>query len=414
MSVDTHQGLEAAVTERRVVEFARRVIGIPSPRFEEGPLADYLEGVMRGLGMETEFVPYIMEGKRSKNVIGRLRGTRPGSTVILNAHMDTGSGQYRGLVFQPERWTKDPFAGVVEDGWLYGLGTHNNKQGLTQCTMAVDALVRARVNFAGEIVLAFVIAETVSGVGTQGVLAHGLRGDMALVAEGTGLDIVTLSTGCIRGIITVSGDHQHHSQHVNAIEVAAKVVQAFGRSYRPLTPGEWMTFAPHPKLPTYPRVAIREIRSELEVVNLYVDVVAVPGQTAASVERDLRGFLARLEPQIEALRWTLELRGWEPPLSTNTHFGPDETPADHPLVRAVAAAHAEVRGEPPTIGTGRRLGGASDAQNFKNAGIPAIDYGAGSIREDCGTWPAVDERIRVRDLIDSVRITALAVANLCR
>ena len=414
MTVLTRQELQAAVEERRVIDFARRIIGIPSARYEEGPLADYLEGVMHGLGMETEFVPVERGGKRTKNVIGRLRGSRSGPTVILNAHMDTGSGQYRGLVFQPEKWTKDPFAGIVEDGWLYGVGTHNNKQGVVSCLMAVDTIVRQRVEFAGEIVLAFVVAETVSGVGAQAVLDAGLRGDMALVAEGTGLDIVTLSTGCIRGIITIFGSHEHHSRHTSAIELACKVVEAFGPTYRTVGPNEWLAYTPHPKLPAYPRTAIREIYSDLDSVKLHVDVVAVPSQTAVSVERDLRKFLSDRQTHLPELRWDLEMRGWEPPFSDNTHYGADETPPEHPIVHAVAAAHTAVRGEQPVIGTGRRLGAASDAQNFRNAGIPTIEYGPGSIKEDCGGWPCVDERVKVKDLVDAVRVIAIAVTDICR
>lgn len=401
------------VSEDRVVDFARRIIGIRSPRYEEGPLADYLEGVMRGLGMETSFVPVERGGMRTKNVVGRLKGSRPGPTVVLNAHMDTGSGQYRGLVFQPENWTKDPFGGEVEDGWLYGLGTHNNKQGLAVCTMAVDALVRAGADIAGEVQLAFVVAETVSGVGTKAVLEAGFRGDMALIAEGTGLDVTTLSTGCVRGIITIHGSHEHHSQHKNAIYMAKDVIEAFGPTYRTVEPGEWMTYTPHPKLQGYPRFAIREIRSELDVVKLLLDVVAVPSQTVKSIEADLRRFLTDLAARVPGLQWELEMRGWEPPFSDNTHFGADETPQDHPIVQAVARAHERVRGAPPVIGTGRRLGAASDAQNYRVAGIPAIEYGPGSIKEDCGQWPCVDERVKVRDLVDATAIVAAAVADLC-
>jgi acetylornithine deacetylase len=410
----TTSPVHSTIDEKRVLSFARRIIGIPSARYEEGPLADYLEGVMRGLGMNTEFVPVERGGKHTKNVIGRLRGSRPGPTVILNAHMDTGSGQYRGLVFQPENWTKDPFAGIVEDGWLYGVGTHNNKQGIVSCLMAVDALVRQSVDFAGEIMLMFVVAETVSGVGTQAVLDAGIRGDMALVAEGTGLDVTTLSTGCIRGIITLTGGHEHHSQHNNAIYMAREVIDAFGPTYRTVAPDEWMTYEPHPKLPTYPRVAIREIYSDLDAVKLHVDVVAVPSQTPASVEKDLKNFLAHIQGRVPGLSWELDMRGWEPPFSDNTHGGAGEISLDHPIVKAVAAAHEVVRGKPPTIGSGRRLGAASDAQNFRNAGIPAIDYGPGSIKEDCGQWPCVDERVKVHDLVDAVRVISTALVQLCR
>ncbi len=414
MTAAASHRLHDAVDEGRVIDFARRVISIPSARFEEGPLADYLEGVMRGLSMTTEFVPVERGGMRTKNVIGRLRGSRPGPTVILNAHLDTGSGQYRGLVFQPENWTKDPFAGIVEDGWLYGLGTHNNKQGIVSCLMAVDTIVRREVEFAGEIILAFVVAETISGVGAQAVLDAGLRGDMALVAEGTGLDICTLSTGCVRGIITVHGGHEHHSRHTSAIEVACKVVEAFGPTYRTVGPDEWLTYTLHPKLPTYPRTAIREIHSDLDAVRLHADFVAVPSQTVRTIEQDLRKFLAGLQRRIPDFQWDLQMRGWEPPFSDNTHYGADETPPDHPIVMAVASAHRLVRGAEPVIGTGRRLGAASDAQNFRNAGIPAIEYGPGSIKEDCGQWPCVDERVKVRDLVDAVRVIAVATSDLCQ
>ena len=63
-------------------------------------------GQMRGLGLESEFVPVegagTDEGARV-SAVGRLRGTGGGKSLLFNGHLDTNPVS--------EGWTVDPWAG---------------------------------------------------------------------------------------------------------------------------------------------------------------------------------------------------------------------------------------------------------------------------------------------------------------
>jgi acetylornithine deacetylase/succinyl-diaminopimelate desuccinylase-like protein len=321
-------------------------------------------------------------------------------------------------VFQPERWTKDPFEGVVEDGYFYGLGTHNDKQGVCCMVMALDAIVRSGVEIDGEVIVAPVSAETAMGVGAGQLIKSGFRADYAIVLEGTGLDICPISVGKIRGRILVKGEHQHHSAHTNPNETLRYILEAFSPGYGDnRARGYLTTKVSEVELPNVPSAAIRWIRSDpqdLDTVAAYFDIPVLHDQTPESVTRDLQRLVADLKKEHPDLEAVIETQGWEPPYSDNYIWGAPGTSTASPIVTTVAKHHEAVRGSKPVVGSGRRYGGASDAASFRRAGIPTIEYAPGAIGSDgeLKAWPAIDERVRLKDVVDCTRIVARAAAEI--
>ena len=75
-------------------------------------MTEFLSERMKKVGLEVEQP----EGEKDRyNVIGRLRGSGEGQSLILNGHVEHN--------MVGEGWTKDPFGAVIEDGWKYIL-TH--------------------------------------------------------------------------------------------------------------------------------------------------------------------------------------------------------------------------------------------------------------------------------------------------
>ena len=75
-----------------------------------------------------------------------------------------------------------------------------------------------------------------------------------------------------------------------------------------------------------------------------------------------------------------------------------ETPAGHPLVRAVVEAHRDVRGAEPPLGG---VPGATDGTIlWRDARVPIVTYGPG------GKWIAhqVDEHVELDDLVASAEV----------
>src|SRR3954463_16047103 len=61
--------------------------------------------------------------KGNPNVIGVLKGTGGGRSIILNGHIDVvPEGDL-------EAWNEDPYSGVIQNGRLYGRGSSDMKGG---------------------------------------------------------------------------------------------------------------------------------------------------------------------------------------------------------------------------------------------------------------------------------------------
>jgi acetylornithine deacetylase/succinyl-diaminopimelate desuccinylase-like protein len=103
-----------------------------NPPGNELPLALYLEGVLRKEGVETT----LLKPRENRAVLlGRIRGNGSKRPVILLSHMDV-------VGVERERWSVDPFAGEVKDGYLYGRGAIDDKGMLAANLMTMLLLQR--------------------------------------------------------------------------------------------------------------------------------------------------------------------------------------------------------------------------------------------------------------------------------
>jgi acetylornithine deacetylase/succinyl-diaminopimelate desuccinylase-like protein len=104
-----------------------------NPPGNELPLALYLEAALRDEGVETtRYVP----AENRAVLVGRIRGSGTKRPVILLAHMDV-------VGVERARWSVDPFAGEVRDGYLYGRGAIDDKGMLAANLMTMLLLKRA-------------------------------------------------------------------------------------------------------------------------------------------------------------------------------------------------------------------------------------------------------------------------------
>ena len=104
-----------------------------NPPGNELPLALYLRSVLDREGIETRlFEP----SANRAALIGRIKGTGAGRAVMLLAHMDV-------VGVERERWSCDPFAGEIGDGYLYGRGAIDDKGMLAANLISMLALKRS-------------------------------------------------------------------------------------------------------------------------------------------------------------------------------------------------------------------------------------------------------------------------------
>lgn len=99
-------------------------------------LAELLATKFRALGAEVEIVPTPEAGR--VDFIARIKGDGSKKPVLLAAHGDV-------VGVEREKWTVDPFAGEVKDGYIYGRGAMDFKGGIAVFAQAIMELVKNRV-----------------------------------------------------------------------------------------------------------------------------------------------------------------------------------------------------------------------------------------------------------------------------
>src|SRR5437773_1596529 len=106
----------------------------------EGELARFVVEQMQRLGLEA-FTQEVEPGRM--NAIGIWRGTGGGKSLLFNGHLDTNP--------VTEGWTVDPWGGVYDDRFVYGIGVSNMKAGDAASFCAVERLIEGGVRLRGDV-----------------------------------------------------------------------------------------------------------------------------------------------------------------------------------------------------------------------------------------------------------------------
>ena len=111
-----------------------------------------------------------------------------------------------------------PFSGEIRDGVVWGRGAVDMKGGVASILGAVRAITAAGLGerLAGEILVASVPSEEDGGQGMLAAIRAGATGDMAVITEPTGLDIVIAHAGAITFRLTVPPDFNYARDVVDA------------------------------------------------------------------------------------------------------------------------------------------------------------------------------------------------------
>ncbi|MDW6020436.1 acetylornithine deacetylase/succinyl-diaminopimelate desuccinylase family protein [Mesorhizobium sp. BAC0120] len=133
------------------------------------PCAEYIGERLRKRGFGLEFIrgegaPGDSDRYPRTNVVARLDGRTPGPTVHFNSHID--------VVEAGDGWTVDPFAGVVQDGKVFGRGACDMKGGLAASIIAAEAFMAVYPDFSGAIEISGTADEESGGFGGVAHLAR--------------------------------------------------------------------------------------------------------------------------------------------------------------------------------------------------------------------------------------------------
>jgi acetylornithine deacetylase/succinyl-diaminopimelate desuccinylase-like protein len=92
-------------------------IDTSNPPGNETKAAEYIKQVLAAEGIPAQ----IYESAPGRgNVVARLKGNGKKKPLLLMGHLDV-------VGVERDKWTMDPFAAIVKDGYLYGRGSHDDK-----------------------------------------------------------------------------------------------------------------------------------------------------------------------------------------------------------------------------------------------------------------------------------------------
>jgi acetylornithine deacetylase len=195
------------------IDLLSQLISTPSLSREENQTADLLEDFFRRQGLSPK--------RSGNNVWLRSRNWKEGQPVILlNSHHDT--------VKPAAGYTRDPFAPVVVDGKLYGLGS-NDAGGALVSLISTFIALESHQGLGCNLMVAASAEEEISGPNGIAALLPELGPiDAAIVGEPTLLDLAIAE----RGLVVIDGETEGKSGHaarkegVNALYLAMEDILA--------------------------------------------------------------------------------------------------------------------------------------------------------------------------------------------
>lgn len=110
-------------------------IDTSNPPGNETKTAEYLKAILDTEGIPSEILA--LEPARG-NLVARLKGNGAKKPLLLMAHMDV-------VGVERDKWTVDPFAGLIQDGYVYGRGASDDKDDVAAMLQVFLMLHRRRI-----------------------------------------------------------------------------------------------------------------------------------------------------------------------------------------------------------------------------------------------------------------------------
>ena len=291
----------------------RELITTPSFSREEDKTAALLADFLSQRGVEAQ--------RELNNVWAFNKYYDPSKpTLLLNSHHDT--------VKPNASYNRDPFAAIVEDGKLYGLGS-NDAGGCLVSLIAAFLYFHSRENLKYNMVLAATAEEEISGRnGIELILPKLGKLEAAIVGEPTEMHMAVAEKGLLVLDCMVKGEagHAAREEGVNAIYEALPDIQWF-QQYR---------FAKE-------SAHLGPVKMSVTMINAGTQHNVVPDTCQFTVDVRLTDAYS-MEEVLEVIRQHVNAEV----TPRSTRLKPSAIPMEHPLVQAGLAMGRKTYGSPTT------------------------------------------------------------------
>ena len=420
-------------------------IDTSNPPGHETKGAAFLKSILDAEGIPSEIVE---RAAGRGNLIARLKGSGKKKPILLMGHIDV-------VGVEREKWTVDPFAGVIQGDYLYGRGVSDDKGMTTTCLEVMLLLKRGVVALDRDVIfLAEAGEESSTSVGMNFVVREHwdkIACEFAL-NEGGGFRVedgevkyhsVSPTEKVPRTIVLrAKGTSGHGSRPRldNAIVHLAAAVAKFGTWQPPMRLNEttreyfirlakisspekafWYSHIEDPAESAKIQETLRArdiTRNSMLRTSISPNIIkggfrsnVIPGDSEATLDvralpdEDMEAFLSTLravidDPAVEVIpQWGEDARPVTPPSKLDTE-----------MFRALE--RAQQRMFPKAITLPTMLTGATDSAQLRAKGVQAYGIGSLGTEEDGNRIHGNDERLSISGLRQFVEFLYSVVVDV--
>jgi succinyl-diaminopimelate desuccinylase len=377
---------------KRLIDFTKKLIQTPSLSLQEQVISKIIQKEMQDLLYDEVHVDDM------GNVVGILKGSGTGPTLMLNGHMDhAGVGDMA-----------DPFSGREMDGEpfghdgpvIYGRGAVDMKGAVASMIYAGGTIKKSGMKLSGHVLVSCVVREEMArGEGILHLLEKGWKADYAVSGEPSGLTVRIGHRGKMELKVTTIGRTSHGGfpqGGINAVMKMNKFINALQEKY-PLPDHSFLGRADCTviDIKASPGALTPIVPDRCEVV---IDRRFLPEESEEKLLAGFRSILEEIREQDPEFKYEIETLKWFPSMFTDP---------ESPIVKAMLNAREKVMGDPGTVSAWYF---GVDGTFINQAGIPCVGFGPGN--EYLAHTPR--DVVPAAQVITASRVYSQLIADMCK
>jgi acetylornithine deacetylase len=343
----------------------------------ETEIAKFIESWLQARGFETH---WLENTKGRPSVIGILKGSGGGKSLMLNGHVDTVT-----LAGNP-----DGINPRIENGKMFARGAYDMKCGVA--AMLVAASRASKLNLRGDVIVACVSDEEYASIGSF-ELVKTFKADAAIVTEPTELELVTAHKGFVWLTIETHGVAAHGSrplEGVDAIAKMGKVLVALEQMDLDLRANPTHFLLESGSVHASIISGGQELSSYPAHCKLEVERRTIPGETAAVIEQQFRTMLEGIKATDSSFQYSLKM---------GLERVPHEVLESEEIVQTLLKNATQILERTPKI---RAETFWTDCAALSSVGIPSFLFGAiGAGAHSANEWVDLNSVVQLEEILFS-------------
>jgi len=374
--------------EQEIVNFLRDMIAIPGESSQEKAVIDRIRQEMEKVGFDEVRIDPM------GNILGRIGSGK--HVIMMDAHTDTvGIGDR-------QEWKFDPYKGKVEDGYVYGRGTSDQRAGMA--SMVYGAKLIKELDLLGDYtlwVVGSVQEEDCDGLAWLYILREGnIKPELVVITEPSSLGVYRGHRGRMEIEVTIRG----RSCHASAPERGDNPIYKMMALVKQVE--ELNTRLHNDAFLGQGTVAVTQVRSVSPSLcavpsscTIHLDRRLTAGETKESAVSEVRALPAAKDTEIEVLVYEqASYTGLVYPMEK--YYPTWVLEESHPAVQAAVEAFKELNGKAPVVD--KWTFSTNGVGSMGTCGVPTMGFGPGD-EKDAHT---ANERVSIEHLVRAAEFYA--------